>query len=189
MRRSFGIAVKILIVLLAFGCIPANAQTTGSISGTVKDPDGAVIPDIAVIAHTANWRAAECGHQRARVLCVPDRACGDLRTRYLPPGFQALPAHRTGDRHQYGAAESTLRWRLASSPNRSRFRERHTGRDREHADGRCDHRPGDDGRRAQRPQLSPTCSRFSRASCRCPRKRGIRSSWPASPWRSRLRAL
>ena len=60
MKQRAGIALQILIMTLAlFSGVPVRSQTTtGSISGTVKDPDGSVIPDIAIIAkNTATGEA------------------------------------------------------------------------------------------------------------------------------------
>src|SRR6202049_664022 len=57
MRRSFEIGAQLLIlslVILFLVCGSAKAQTTGSISGTVKDSTGSVIPDIAVIARNVD---------------------------------------------------------------------------------------------------------------------------------------
>ncbi len=57
MRRSFGTAAQLLVrslLILFFVCGSATAQTTGSISGTVKDSTGSVIPDIAVIARNVD---------------------------------------------------------------------------------------------------------------------------------------
>lgn len=54
LRRSVAIGTQFLILALFFlflVCGSGKAQTTGSISGTVKDSTGSVIPDIAVIAH------------------------------------------------------------------------------------------------------------------------------------------
>src|SRR5580704_2250802 len=62
MRRSFGIGAQFLILPLFFlflVCAPAKAQTTGSISGTVKDATGSVIPDIAVIARNVDTGAQQ----------------------------------------------------------------------------------------------------------------------------------
>ena len=55
MRRGFAIGGRFLILsFLFFVCGSARAQTTGSISGTVKDATGSVIPDIAVIARNVD---------------------------------------------------------------------------------------------------------------------------------------
>ena len=57
MRRSVAIGRQFLILSLLFlflACGSAKAQTTGSISGTVKDSTGSVIPDIAVIARNVD---------------------------------------------------------------------------------------------------------------------------------------
>jgi hypothetical protein len=55
MKDSIGIATRMLVVaFLLFVCATARAQTSGSISGTVKDPSGSVIPDIAIILRNAD---------------------------------------------------------------------------------------------------------------------------------------
>jgi len=61
MTRSFIIALQILTVAMLFLVCPAkgNAQTTGSISGTVKDSSGSVIPDLAIIAHNVDTGAQQ----------------------------------------------------------------------------------------------------------------------------------
>ena len=51
MKHCAGVALQMLIAtLVLFSGVAARAQVGGSISGTVKDPGGSVIPDIAVIA-------------------------------------------------------------------------------------------------------------------------------------------
>lgn len=51
MKRRAGIALQVAIMALAlFSGVAARAQAVGSISGTVRDPDGSVVPDLAVIA-------------------------------------------------------------------------------------------------------------------------------------------
>jgi hypothetical protein len=57
MRRSLGIGAKFLVLPLIFLFLVsglAKAQTTGSISGTVKDATGSVVPDLAVIARNVD---------------------------------------------------------------------------------------------------------------------------------------
>jgi hypothetical protein len=50
MKNGVGIAMRMLVgAFLLFICEATGAQTSGSISGTVRDPSGSVIPDIAVI--------------------------------------------------------------------------------------------------------------------------------------------
>ncbi len=88
MRRSFGIAAKVLtIAVLAFCCIPARAQTTGSISGTVRDATGSVIPDIAIIC-----RNVETGVQQN----ATTNAEGDYAFPTLPVGQYELETFRPG---------------------------------------------------------------------------------------------
>jgi hypothetical protein len=54
MRRRFAIGAQILMAVLIFFFASARAQTTGSISGTVKDATGSVIPDLAVLARNVD---------------------------------------------------------------------------------------------------------------------------------------
>jgi len=46
--KSMWSAVVVAIVALLLGSSPASAQVTGSISGTVKDTTGAVVPGVTV---------------------------------------------------------------------------------------------------------------------------------------------
>jgi len=55
MKRRFGSATRLLTAAaIIFCCAAASAQTTGSISGTVKDATGSVIPDLAMIARNVD---------------------------------------------------------------------------------------------------------------------------------------
>src|SRR5260370_20244857 len=54
-KHRLGSAARFLTVgALFFCCAAASAQTTGSISGTVKDATGSVIPDLAMIARNVD---------------------------------------------------------------------------------------------------------------------------------------
>jgi hypothetical protein len=50
MKRLLGIAASFCVVVLLFGPTPARADISGSISGIVTDPSGAVIPGVKVAA-------------------------------------------------------------------------------------------------------------------------------------------
>jgi carboxypeptidase family protein len=55
LRRKLGIGTQLLVIpILLFGYASASAQTTGSVSGTVRDASGSVIPDLAVIARNVD---------------------------------------------------------------------------------------------------------------------------------------
>jgi Carboxypeptidase regulatory-like domain len=60
MKRKAGIVTQVLIlagIVFSYGavsCSSLNAQTTGSISGTVRDASGSVIADLAVIARNVD---------------------------------------------------------------------------------------------------------------------------------------
>src|ERR1700722_19529255 len=54
-KRGVRLSARLVAtVVLLFVSVAARAQTVGSISGTVKDTSGSVIPDIAVIARNAD---------------------------------------------------------------------------------------------------------------------------------------
>ncbi len=97
MKRCAGVAVRTLIVTLALftGAAVRSQTTTGSISGTVKDPDGAVIPDIAVIAKNTATGAQQNAVTNAQGSYVfPTVPVGTYELDTFRPGFK--PYHRTG---------------------------------------------------------------------------------------------
>jgi hypothetical protein len=97
MKRSAGIAAQILIVTLAlFSGVTVRSQTTtGSISGTVKDPEGAVIPDIAVIAKNTATGAQQNAVTNAQgSYTFPNVPVGTYELDTFRPGFK--PYQRTG---------------------------------------------------------------------------------------------
>ena len=96
MRRNFGIAAKVLIVaILAFCCIPARAQTSGSISGTVRDPTGSVIPDIAIICRNVETGVQQNATTNAEgIYAFPILPVGHYELETFRPGFK--PYKRTG---------------------------------------------------------------------------------------------
>ena len=96
MRRGLGIAAKVLIVaVLAFCCIPAKAQTTGSISGTVADPTGLVIPDIAIICRNVETGLQQNATTNAEgIYAFTTLPVGHYELETFRPGFK--PYKRTG---------------------------------------------------------------------------------------------
>ena len=96
MRRNFGIAAKVLAVaILAFCCIPARAQTTGSILGTVTDPTGSVVPDIALICRNVETGAQQNATTNAEgIYAFPTLPVGHYELETFRPGFK--PYKRTG---------------------------------------------------------------------------------------------
>jgi len=97
MKRCAGVAVRMLIVTLAlFTALPVRSQTTtGSISGTVKDPEGAVIPDIAVIAKdTATGVQQNAVTNTQGLYAFPTVPVGTYELDTFRPGFK--PYRRTG---------------------------------------------------------------------------------------------
>lgn len=96
MKRRLGFTTQLLsLAVLAFWCAAARAQTTGSISGTVKDPSGSVIPDTAIIC-----RSVDTGVQQNAVTnadgfyAFPTLPVGHYELNTFRPGFK--PYKRTG---------------------------------------------------------------------------------------------
>ncbi len=97
MKRCAGVALQILIVTLSlFWGVTARSQTTtGSISGTVKDPAGAVVPDIAVIAKGSATGVQQNAVTNAQgFYAFPSLPVGMYELDTFRPGFK--PYHRTG---------------------------------------------------------------------------------------------
>ena len=97
MKHYAGVALQILIVTLGlFSSAPVRSQTTsGSISGTVKDPDGSVIPDIAIIAkNTATGEAPNAVTNAQGFYAFPSLPVGMYELDTFRPGFK--PYKRTG---------------------------------------------------------------------------------------------
>lgn len=96
MKGSPGLARQFQILsVLFFSCAAAGAQTTGSISGTVKDPSGAFIPETAIIC-----RNVETGAQRNTATnsegfyAFTALPLGNYEVETFRPGFK--PYKRTG---------------------------------------------------------------------------------------------
>ena len=88
MKRRCGIGAKLLMgAVLIFCGAAAKAQTTGSISGTVSDPSGSVIPDTAIIC-----RNVDTGVQQNAVTNVD----GFYAFTTLPVGHYELDTFRPG---------------------------------------------------------------------------------------------
>ena len=149
MKRCTGVALRMLIVTLAlFSGVAVRSQTTtGSISGTVKDPDGAVIPDIAVIAKNIGDRGRSKTRSPTRKgsYAFPTLPVGTYELDTFRPGFK--PYKRTGlviDINTKLQIDITLEVGDTVRTGDRHARTRSAGGDREHADGRRRYRPGDD---------------------------------------------
>ena len=97
MKRCVGVALQILIVTFAFfTAVPTKSQTTtGSISGTVKDPAGSVIPDIAIIAkNVATGDQQNAATNGQGLYAFPSLPVGTYELDTFRPGFK--PYRRTG---------------------------------------------------------------------------------------------
>ena len=88
----------IMAILLLFSCGSLWAQTGGSISGTVKDPSGAVIPDTAVTARNADGGAQQTLNSNGE---------GFYAFPTLPVGHYDIEAFRPDSSHTSGLAWSS----------------------------------------------------------------------------------
>ena len=85
----------IVAILLLFSCGSLWAQTGGSISGTVKDPSGAVVPDAAITARNANGGAQQTLNSNGEgFYAFPTLPVGHYDIEAYRPGFK--PYKRTG---------------------------------------------------------------------------------------------
>lgn len=79
--------LRILSFLLLFSVLPAFAQSTGTIAGTVKDPTGAVLPGAGVTVHNNGT-----GVDRK----VTSDSAGDYSVPSLPPGDYTITVAAQG---------------------------------------------------------------------------------------------
>ena len=170
MRRDVLRVVVITLLLLGLA-VPLAAQgaLTGSVRGTVKDPDGGVLPGVTV---TATSDALVAG----KLTAVTDER-GVYRFPSLPPGAYVIEAELSGFKttRQEGVRVSLGR------------RTRRRPRPVDGGDRRGDHRDGgraggqrgvEHGGDELRRRASSTSSRCRATTTRCsPRRR-------ASPWTS-----
>jgi len=77
MRRSFTLLTSILLLVLCFSLSAFAQETTGEIQGTVKDPTGAVVPNVNVTV-----KGVDVGITRT----AQTDSDGFFRIRQLPPG-------------------------------------------------------------------------------------------------------
>src|SRR5213593_4668094 len=77
MKRNLGFFALALSVVLCFGVSAFGQQTTGEIQGTVRDPNGAVVPNV-----TVNIQGVNIGFKRT----VQADADGVYHAREVPPG-------------------------------------------------------------------------------------------------------
>ena len=96
MRCHITLRNWLLIVSLLLICVPVRSQTTtGSISGTVKDPGGSVIPDIAIIAkNIATGDQQNVVTNGQGFYAFPTLPVGTYELDTFRPGFK--PYQRTG---------------------------------------------------------------------------------------------
>src|SRR3954454_14859976 len=87
--KHVGIGVLRTLILLAFTCSAAWAQTTAQINGTVKDQSGAVLPGVEVTVTQTNtgvMRSTPTDETGSFVL--PDLPIGPYRLEAALPGFR-----------------------------------------------------------------------------------------------------
>src|SRR5713226_4519365 len=83
--RNFLLAIALFLPLVAL------AQTSGSITGEVKDPSGAVAPDAAVTASNSRTNVARSTVTNAAgIYSFPDLTPGTYAVRVAAEGFATL---------------------------------------------------------------------------------------------------
>ena len=110
--------VPLACLLLLCLAVPAVAQTTGSITGTVTDDSGAVLPGVRVTASSpgAHGRAGGAD-QRPGVYRFPSLPPGTYAMKFELPGFATL--NREGIIVNIGfTATVPVKLKLARGPRR-----------------------------------------------------------------------
>src|SRR5260370_27666776 len=78
----------LLLVLFAIGAAGAWAQSTATLSGTVTDPTGAVVPSARVTVHSlATGLDREAVTDGSGLYAVPSLQPGDYQVQIVAPGF------------------------------------------------------------------------------------------------------
>jgi hypothetical protein len=90
MMKNIGHITRVLSLALFFASIVVGQETAGGIEGTIKDPNGAVVPNVTVTITTARATAAGTtttgsGAGFRRTLTTNDE--GYFRAAQIPPGF------------------------------------------------------------------------------------------------------
>jgi len=96
MKCRFRLATQSLFfIALIFSCVAATAQTTGSISGTVKDASGSVVPDTTIICRNVDTAAQVQAVTNAEgFYALTTLPVGHYEVETYLPGFK--PYKRTG---------------------------------------------------------------------------------------------
>src|SRR5512140_1409429 len=86
-RFTWSAITALLLLLTAAGAVPAVAQMTGAVEGTVVDPDGKPLPGVTVELKSASL-------QGTRV--AVSNATGRYRIAAIPPGLYTVKAAMSG---------------------------------------------------------------------------------------------
>jgi hypothetical protein len=85
---------SLLFALLVFP-VSAPAQSTATLTGTVTDPSGAVVPDAQVVVHSlATGQDRALRTDSAGLYVVPSLQPGDYKLQATAPGFSAFTVER-----------------------------------------------------------------------------------------------
>jgi hypothetical protein len=92
MLRRLASSLSLTLVFACTGLYPIHAQTpTGTITGTVKDESGAVIPNASItIANKATGTARSATANADGIYSAPALNAGDYEVRVAMPGFRTL---------------------------------------------------------------------------------------------------
>jgi hypothetical protein len=99
MRKRFSILFWTFLIMLTLACITFGQETTGGIEGVVKDPTGAVVPNVTVNISTArrtNSGTAATATGAGFSRTVVTSGDGFFRATQIPPGVYEVVASATG---------------------------------------------------------------------------------------------
>jgi len=115
MSRSLSIhhVIPLILFFAAGACPPLNAQDTGSIKGTVKDPSGAVVPNAAIQFKGA--AQIQAGKSDSKGQFTENLAAGQYSVTIASPGFVTATQNVTVTNGQASPLDVTLEIAVSAS--------------------------------------------------------------------------
>ena len=95
MMRKIGFIARLASVLLLFSAIAFGQETTGGVEGTVKDANGAVVPNVTVTITSAAASGIAAGTSTGFRRTVTTDGEGFFRALQVPPGVYVVTTTAT----------------------------------------------------------------------------------------------